>query len=443
MSEQYEYLVRGALLQCSCGSCQRRLNLPLCHGVYIGKNPVMNSGDYIPEVNVMSFGTCSKTGSKCMPGFAGYAPWLNVNRRLIVGDEDKYALTTNSYLECVTGGRITVVSSGQEYKMTENDYLNSDSYYESKGYSSMMKSSYGLSSEESKLYLKAYKLLSNEARQKKLKDKKKIYFIYSKLASLCDNYDGGEGLRWKITANIPSTEKTKLYLKKIGMSDKEVKDLHKSVNFQHANSTKKDLAHEWIVYAIFSADTLSHNFLDGSIGSLNALGSYKGDVFSTRMRIDDMNSDLDSTNTYNRMLSGKEPLDVVLDYNKKVENGKINRVDEFLKFYGNGSAKEGLKYIKRDLLTVDIGSQYISSGYKSLIQDALFTNSIVNSGIILNGEEHFNNVLKLTNRNQLIDVLNGDGIKNRNEDSDNVKHYKNIKKTKDDFIKYLEDGMSR
>lgn len=173
MSEQYEYLVRGALLQCSCGSCQRRLNLPLCHGVYIGKNPVMNSGDYIPEVNVMAFGTCSKTGSKCMPGFAGYAPWLNVNRRLIVGDEDKYALTTNSYLECVTGGRITVVSSGQEYKMTENDYLNSDSYYESKGYSSMMKSSYGLSSEESKLYLKAYKLLSKEARQKNLKIKKR------------------------------------------------------------------------------------------------------------------------------------------------------------------------------------------------------------------------------------------------------------------------------
>lgn len=85
---------------------------------------------------------------------------------------------------------------------------------------------------------------------------------------------------------------------------------------------------------------------------------------------------------------------------------------------------------------------YEDSGSKSLIQDALFTNSIVNSGVILNGEEHFNNVLKLTNRNQLIDVLNGDGTKNRNEDSDTVKHYKKIKKTKDDFIKYLEDGMS-
>ena len=130
MSEQYEYLVRGALLQCSCGSCQRRLNLPLCHGVYIGKNPVMNSGDYIPEVNVMSFGTCSKTGSKCIPGFAGYAPWLNVNRRLIVGDEEKYALTTNSYLECVTGGRITVVTSGQEYKMTEKDKISKEEKFE-------------------------------------------------------------------------------------------------------------------------------------------------------------------------------------------------------------------------------------------------------------------------------------------------------------------------
>ena len=130
MSEQYEYLVRGALLQCSCGSCQRRLNLPLCHGVYIGKNPVMNSGDFIPEVNIMSFGTCSKTDSKCTPGFAGNYPWLNVNRRLIIGDEENYALTTQSYLECVTGGRITVVTSGQEYEMTEKDRINKQEKFE-------------------------------------------------------------------------------------------------------------------------------------------------------------------------------------------------------------------------------------------------------------------------------------------------------------------------
>ncbi|TRW28081.1 DUF4280 domain-containing protein [Criibacterium bergeronii] len=124
MSEQYEYLVRGASLQCSCGSFPRRLNLPLCHGVYIGKNPVMNSGDFIPEVNIMSFGTCSKTDSKCTPRFAGNYPWLNVNRRLIIGDEENYALTTQSYLECVTGGRITVVTSGQEYEMTDKDKIN-------------------------------------------------------------------------------------------------------------------------------------------------------------------------------------------------------------------------------------------------------------------------------------------------------------------------------
>ena len=164
MSEQYEYLVRGALLQCSCGSFPRRLNLPLCHGVYIGKNPVMNSGDYIPEVNVMSFGTCSKTGSKCMPGFAGYAPWLNVNRRLIVGDEDKYALTTNSYLECVTGGRITVVSSGQEYNMKSKETINKEAFKseELKEFQENMKKQFNLDDRTAKLIGNVYLSLTEE-----------------------------------------------------------------------------------------------------------------------------------------------------------------------------------------------------------------------------------------------------------------------------------------
>lgn len=41
MQETYEYVVRGALLYCDCGSHHRRLNLPKCHDIYIGQNPVM------------------------------------------------------------------------------------------------------------------------------------------------------------------------------------------------------------------------------------------------------------------------------------------------------------------------------------------------------------------------------------------------------------------
>lgn len=38
--EKYEYVVRGALLHCSCGSHHRRLNLPKCHE-YIEGNTLL------------------------------------------------------------------------------------------------------------------------------------------------------------------------------------------------------------------------------------------------------------------------------------------------------------------------------------------------------------------------------------------------------------------
>lgn len=483
MSEKLEYLVRGALLECSCGSYPRRMNLPKCHGVYIGKNPMVNSGDHKSGDNIQSFGSCKKKDNKpCTPEFAGDDPWQDINSKLIIGDEQKYALTTDSYLECVTGGRITVVTSGQEYEMTSKDYKDKEDYYEGNGYFQMMKDSYGFGEEESRLYLRAYYLLANEAEKRNLEGDKKINFIFSRLASLCDNYDGGEGIRWKLTADIPSTQETMKYLKTLGMSEEEVKTFHKNVNAQHSSAAKKDLPHEWVEYAIFSADSITHNLLDGTIGSLDALGSYKGDVYSTRMNIDDKNSDVDAINTYNIMKPkdgsislSEEPLDVILEYNKKVETGEINRVDDFLKYYGDGDVNEGLDYIKKDLLKVDIGAQYIAEGSKSVIQDMLYTNAIVRSEVTLTGVDNFNKLLTHTNANQIFNVNQSEinekkerlkenneairemGIEGRREKKDrlekeNEKLVEDIKKlelrkkrreTMNEFIQYLEDGMSK
>lgn len=130
MSEKLEYLVRGALLECSCGSYPRRMNLPTCHGVYIGKNPMVNSGDYASADNIPCFGGCkNKNNEPCTPSFTD--PWQVVNRRLIIGDEGDYALTKGgSYLHCMIGGIIRAITSGQEYEMAEKDKISKEEKFE-------------------------------------------------------------------------------------------------------------------------------------------------------------------------------------------------------------------------------------------------------------------------------------------------------------------------
>ena len=46
---QYEYLVRGATLVCSNGSHKRKINLPKCHGVYVGEHPVLHELECVAE----------------------------------------------------------------------------------------------------------------------------------------------------------------------------------------------------------------------------------------------------------------------------------------------------------------------------------------------------------------------------------------------------------
>lgn len=54
-----EYLVKGAVLQCSYGSYTRRLDMIESHGVYFGEDkPVAYKDDYMPQKNVMCFGLC-------------------------------------------------------------------------------------------------------------------------------------------------------------------------------------------------------------------------------------------------------------------------------------------------------------------------------------------------------------------------------------------------
>lgn len=138
-SEKEEYLVRGALLECSKGTHPRRLNLPESHGVYVLGHPVIHEKDCVPEENISYFGVClsdtppegaeeviiegyanDETGGteevqglRCCPDILSNWKCCHAPTKL-TGDEP--VATINSYLVCNCKGIISPLTSGQEYE---------------------------------------------------------------------------------------------------------------------------------------------------------------------------------------------------------------------------------------------------------------------------------------------------------------------------------------
>ena len=140
--------------------------------------------------------------------------------------------------------------------------------------------------------------------------------------------------------------------------------------------------------------------------------------------------------------------DILIEYNEGVKDGTINRVDEFLRFYGDGDTKKGLQYIKDDLLNVDVASYYLARkekesvftiGYE-ILQDIFFKNAMSGSGIVFQGEETFDSILKNTNANKVFE--RSEKNKKIQNDSGNY-DVKSITDEMESFIRYLEEGMSK
>ena len=151
--EKNEYLVRGAELQCTCGSHTRKLNLSPCHGIYIKGNPVVNEMDCISgeEKNITWFGICSNenkeakriivtgqngekmNGYKCEPQLVGL--WMdsydgvriaeNVDSAQVEPEDCQYynTVTVGSFLVCQRGGIISPVNSGQDRPVEEKEFV--------------------------------------------------------------------------------------------------------------------------------------------------------------------------------------------------------------------------------------------------------------------------------------------------------------------------------
>ncbi|OXM85376.1 DUF4280 domain-containing protein [Paenibacillus rigui] len=129
MAENEYYIVRGAKMQCDCGSHKRRINLPESHGSYVNGKPMMNEDDKQFTVNVPHFGICKSpsnqtgdtiyliseegatiSGPPCRPMLL--EKWMKTKASAKV--EGKPALTTESLLVCGHKGQITFVNNGQQ-----------------------------------------------------------------------------------------------------------------------------------------------------------------------------------------------------------------------------------------------------------------------------------------------------------------------------------------
>ncbi|MBE5982126.1 MAG: DUF3289 family protein [Paenibacillaceae bacterium] len=112
---QDSYVVRGAKIQCDCGSKLSVLNLPIDHGSYVGGQPLITVRDS-RNMNIGTFGICSKTQKPCKPAVQ---KWLNGNVRKKIFDintmnMEATVLEQSSYGVCsCNSGFVTFASSGQ------------------------------------------------------------------------------------------------------------------------------------------------------------------------------------------------------------------------------------------------------------------------------------------------------------------------------------------
>lgn len=106
------YVVKdGATLVCTYGSTDGKLQIPNNHGsiVKYGNEAVIT--DFVPEVNIPSFGICScpSGGGVCIP--LTLLPWIQEKDNLTIGKIP--AVMDDSFLPCLKGGIISVKKHGQ------------------------------------------------------------------------------------------------------------------------------------------------------------------------------------------------------------------------------------------------------------------------------------------------------------------------------------------
>ncbi|VBB06150.1 Hypothetical protein LUCI_1365 [Lucifera butyrica] len=105
---EFTYVVRGAQTACDKGSKPSNLNIPFSHGVFLKNQPQLNTMDYVPNVNIMPYGTCSVLDGPCQPATS---PWAGGKTDVLI--ETQPALLNRCTTACAVGGKIRITNDGQ------------------------------------------------------------------------------------------------------------------------------------------------------------------------------------------------------------------------------------------------------------------------------------------------------------------------------------------
>ncbi|GAA0873424.1 hypothetical protein GCM10009117_25710 [Gangjinia marincola] len=106
-----KYVPQGTYLACDKGTVPQEFKITNNNNAFLFEEPVANTGDFVPSVNVMPFGTCAVSGSACAP-----APiaWQGFEDGIFVGNFNP--LLEDSVLPCGIGGKIEIFYSLEEAK---------------------------------------------------------------------------------------------------------------------------------------------------------------------------------------------------------------------------------------------------------------------------------------------------------------------------------------
>ena len=350
------HLCFGACLKCSKGTDSSNL-LATGESLDTSGLPLAVVTDCEKDEHILPFGTCSECDDEpCDEHMDLEGQWNNIVD-MLMSSNNQSALNLNSFLVCNKGGIITPLTTGQSE--TSQDLMN---YY------IMMEQCYGFSMYEASLILTAIERYPSDSKKN----------IYSLLAAT--SYPGEINLKdpvlldicWKITAGHIRTEDAKrILMEKCGVSQNQADTFFNAINRQHnEEGTTRDFAHEMAIYSSytyndglslgnFGTDVVNYamnkdrkgEYID-YVGDLKKSSSYKGDVDSGIMPDDDKNSDIDTSNLWDDLKNEKDGENIVktiTDYNLAVENGDINRADEFLLDLGNSSLEQGYEVLEREL----------------------------------------------------------------------------------------------
>lgn len=123
---QQSYVVKGAKMMCSYGNSPAILTKPNSHGIHLKGKAMLNIGDFVPMINIGSFGLCSSlanpvvasataanlgilTPMPCVP--LTTIPWASGKvDNLVEGMPALLNISTNNCMYC---GKINIIDDGQ------------------------------------------------------------------------------------------------------------------------------------------------------------------------------------------------------------------------------------------------------------------------------------------------------------------------------------------